>query len=64
MADFMNNPIPVEDWALFNTEQHAADLKDTPGEEAWERIQKDQAQILSELFLGWLRGDGEKDFKA
>ncbi len=64
IADFMNNPIPVEDWALFNTEQHAADFKDTPGEEAWEQIQKDQVQILSELFLGWLRGDGEKDFKA
>ena len=64
MLDFMNNPLPVEDWALFNPQSRSDDFKDTPGEEAWERLQKEQTQILAELFLGWLDGKGDRDFKA
>ena len=64
MLDFMNNPMPTEDWAIFNPEQPDADFKDTAAEEAWERIQKEQVQILTELFRGWLNGDGDKDFKV
>ena len=61
---FMNNPMPIEDWAIFNDRQHQLDFKDTPGEEAWESIQKEQVQILAELFRDWLDGKGDKDFKA
>ena len=64
MLDFMNNPMPTEDWAIFNSRDHELDFKDTPGEEAWERIQKEQVQILAGLFCGWLAGKGDKDFKA
>ena len=64
MLDFMNNPMPIEDWAIFNDRQHQLDFKDTPGEEAWKHIQKEQVQILTELFRGWLEGKGNKDFKA
>ena len=64
MLDFMNNPMPIEDWALFNPQNHSDDFKDIPGEEAWERLQKEQTQILAELFLGWLDGKGDRDFKA
>ncbi len=61
---FMNNPMPIEDWAIFNDRQHQLDFKDTPGEEAWESIRKEQVQILAELFRDWLDGKGDKDFKA
>ena len=64
MLDFMNNPMPTEDWAIFTPQKHSVDFKDIPGEEAWERIQKEQVQTLAELFHGWLKGDGDRDFKA
>nr|MBQ4456092.1 hypothetical protein [Clostridia bacterium] len=64
MLDFMNNPMPIEDWALFNPQSHSDDFKDVSGEEAWEQLQKEQTQILAELFLDWLNGKGDRDFKA
>ena len=54
MLDFMNNPLPLEDWAVFNPDQPRADFKDTPGEEAWKQIQEEQAQVLVDLFRRWL----------
>ena len=64
MLDFMNNPLPTEDWAILTPQEHSVDFKDILGEEAWERIQKEQVQMLAELFLGWLKGDCDRDFKA
>ena len=64
MLDFMNNPMPIEDLALFYPQEHGDDFKDVPGEEAWERLQTEQTQILAELFLDWLNGKGDRDFKA
>ena len=64
MLDFMNNPLPTEDWAILTPQEHSVDFKDILGEEAWERIQKEQVQMLAELFRGWLKGDGDRDFKA
>ena len=63
MLDFMNNPLPIEDWAIFNPEQLRADFKDTPGAEAWKRIQADQTQTLVELFRRWLNEKPGADFK-
>ena len=63
MLDFMNNPLPVEDWAVFNPEQARADFKDTPGAEAWKSIQEEQAQILVDLFRRWLSEKPGADFK-
>ena len=64
MLDFMNNPLPTEDWAIFNPQEHSDDFKDTPGEEAWTQVQKEQTQILSELFKRWLGESAGADFKA
>ena len=63
MLDFMNNPLPVEDWAVFNPGQARADFKDTPGAEAWKSIQETQAQILVDLFRRWLAEKPGADFK-
>ena len=64
MLDFMNNPLPIEDWALFTPQEHSIDLKDIPGEDAWDMIKEDHVQILSELFLRWLGECDGADFKA
>ena len=64
MLDFMNNPLPTEDWAIFNPREHSMDFQDVPGEEAWTQIQREQAQILTELFQRWQAENAGADFKA
>ncbi len=64
MLDFMNNPLPTEDWAIFNPQEHSMDFQDVPGEGAWTQIQKEQAQILTELFQRWQAENAGADFKA
>ena len=64
MLDFMNNPLPTEDWAIFNPQEHSMDFQDDPGDEAWIQIQKEQAQILTELFQRWQAENAGADFKA
>ena len=64
MLDFMNNPLPTEDWAIFTPQEHSDDFKDIPGEEAWTQIQKEQAQILTGLFQRWDVENVGADFKA
>ena len=63
VLSFMNNPLPVEDWAIFNPDKHDTDFKDTPGEQAWEQIQKEQTRILQELYVRWLSEKAGADFK-
>ena len=63
MLDFMNSPLPVEEWAVFNDRSHRDDFKDTPGDQAWEQIQKDQTHILQELYVRWLTEKTGADFK-
>ena len=60
---FMNSPLPIEDWAVFNDRSRCDDFKDTPGEQAWEQIQKEQAHILEELYVRWLAEKAGADFK-
>ena len=63
MLQFMNSPLPIEEWAVFNDRSHRDDFKDTPGEQAWEQIQKEQARILEELYVRWLAEKAGTDFK-
>ena len=63
LCAFMNNPLPIEDWAIFNPDKHDTYFKDTPGEQAWEHIQKDQTRILQELYVRWLAEKAGADFK-
>ena len=64
MLDYMNNPLPIEDWAVITPERHSEDFKDTPGEDAWEKIQAEQLDILIDLFVRWTDGGARKDFRA
>ena len=63
MLDFMNSPLPIEEWAVFNDRSHRDDFKDTPGDRAWEQIQKDQTRVLEELYVRWLSEKAGADFK-
>ena len=63
VLSFMNNPLPVDDWAIFNPDKHDMDFKDIPGEQAWEQIQKEQTRILQELYVRWLSEKAGADFK-
>ncbi len=63
MLNVMNNPLPIEEWAMFNDRTHRDDFKDIPGEEAWTQIQKDQTRILQELYVRWLAEKAGADFK-
>ncbi len=53
MLDFMNNPLPIEYWALFQKPRPQSDLKALPGREVWERIQLEHGPILISLFKRW-----------
>lgn len=53
MLDFMNNPLPLEMWALFRAPKPASDLKALPGREAWERIGMEHGPILIRLYKRW-----------
>ena len=63
VLSFMNNPLPVDDWAIFNPDKHDMDFKDIPGEQAWAQIQKEQTRILEELYVRWLAEKAGADFK-
>ena len=63
VLQFMNSPLPIEEWAVFNDRSHRDDFKDTPGEQAWAQIQKEQTRILEELYVRWLAEKAGADFK-
>lgn len=63
MLDFMHNPTPIEDWAIFRDDLPAVDFKDVPGEEVWERIRMDHGPKLIEIFKRWIHEQSGADFR-
>ena len=63
LLDFMNNPLPVEEWVIFHPERPTGDFKDTPGAEAWKEIQAEQVPYLMKLYRRWLDADPGSDFR-
>ncbi len=55
MLDFMRNPMPTEEWAVFRASKPESDLKALSGAEAWERIGMDHGPILIDLYKRWMR---------
>jgi len=55
LLDFMNNPLPIEMWAIFRVPQLESDLKDLPGTEVWERIRMEHGPILIGIYMRWLK---------
>lgn len=50
---FMNNPLPLSEWACFLTDLPQGDFKAVPGEQAWEEIEQTQLPFLTGLFERW-----------
>jgi predicted RNA-binding Zn-ribbon protein involved in translation (DUF1610 family) len=64
MLDFMQNPLPLDQWACFLPERPQPDFKDISGAEAWERIEKEQLSFLVGLYRRWLEDPSRDDFGA
>ena len=50
---FMQNPMPVDEWAFLNPDLPSVDFKDLPGKAVWEQIRMDQGPTLINLFKRW-----------
>ena len=55
MLDFMNNPLPMDMWAMFRVPRPETDLNTLPGKTVWERIRVDHGLALIDLYKRWLR---------
>lgn len=61
MLDFMQNPLPLECWALFRENAGTADFQAVPGEEALKTIKAEHVPRLVRIFRQWKKGG--TDFK-
>ena len=64
MLDFMHNPLPLQQWALFHDGRPVSNFKALPGALVWERLQKQQIPYLMDLYRRWLAAEGKEDFEA
>ena len=60
---FMQNPMPVDEWAFLNPDLPSVDFKDLPGKAVWEQIRMDQGPTLINLFKRWTQEQPGADFK-
>lgn len=63
LLQFMNNPLPLAQWACFNANRVEGDFKAMPGTDAWKEIQAEQAPYLIKLYQRWLENP-KQDFAA
>ena len=61
---FMQNPMPVEDWAFLKEDVPSADFRDLPGKAVWEQIRLDHGPALIDIFKRWTQEEPGADFKA
>lgn len=64
MLDFMNNPLPLSEWACFKVKRPPSDLEALGAREATERLNAQQIPYLSELFLRWVDDTENTDFEV
>ena len=64
MLDFIANPLPLEEWAVFKEPLPDFDFRDVPGEEVWEKIRMEHGPILIRLFERWMQEPAGTDFRA
>lgn len=62
LLDFMHNPLPITEWAIFHPERPTGDFRDVSGEAAWKEIQTEQAPFLMRLFRRWEQEAPGADF--
>ena len=56
MLDFMNNPLPLENWAIFRDDPAGPDFKDLSGEDAEKIIRAEHVPRLIRIFKQWRAG--------
>ena len=62
MLQFMNNPLPLSQWAFCNTDRAPGDFKAVPGADAWAEIQAEQVPYLIKLYDRWKAERDQSDF--
>ncbi len=62
MLDFMQNPLPLECWAIFRENIPSANFKAVPGEEAVKIVRAEHMPRLIRVFQKWRAGG--VDFSA
>ena len=60
---FMQNPMPVDEWAFLNPDLPSVDFKDLPGKAVWEQIRMDHGPVLISIFKRWTQEEPGADFK-
>ena len=60
---FMQNPMPVDEWAFLNPDLPSVDFKDLPGKAVWEQIRMDHGPALISIFKRWTQEEPGADFK-
>ena len=56
MLDFMNNPLPLGNWAIFQDAPAGSDFKDFSGEDAERIIRAEHVPRLIRIFKQWNAG--------
>ena len=62
LLKFMNNPLPMCEWAYFRSRQKPSDFKTLPAEQIWERVQDTQLPFLMNLYERWQDEHDYEDF--
>ena len=60
---FMQNPMPVDEWAFLNPELPSVDFKDLPGKAVWEQIRMEHGPALISIFKRWTQEKPGADFR-
>ena len=59
---FMQNPMPVDEWAFLNPELPSVDFKDLSGKAVWEQIRMEHGPALISIFKRWTQEKPGADF--
>lgn len=63
MLEFMNNPMPVEEWAIFNPPPTPSEINQMDGKKAWEYILAHYQVSMVRLYARWLEEKPDADFR-
>ena len=64
MLDFMQNPLPIDQWACFLPKRPPSDFNERAGVEVWEQIREEQLPRLVKLYERWMAAPAPKDFSG
>ena len=62
LLKFMNNPLPMCEWACLRPIPQSSDFKTLPAEQIWERVQESQLPFLMNIYERWQDEHEYEDF--